>query len=241
MPWGGVPRVPRHVAHPLPDPRALHEALLRVGVTDAPAHGDPDALQGLLFLAAHLHDRQKRVSFPGFTWDGPRFLAEDDKVSVELSFARLDRAGDLADVLASGEGRLVALDARPTGLKEFEFTHLLYGTPTLYTRRGAAKEARDDRIDRAREAGWAKTLKDHNLLAGRGLVVHDDDQGLFLSDPEMERVQGTLVVLAHGDVHLLWNPFAVGGDSEMQYWLAWGRGQSASEWKEMIRFEGDDE
>jgi len=233
--------VPRHQAAPLPDARALHEALVRVGVTDAPAHGDPEALQGLLYLAAHLHDRQKRVSFPGFSWDAPRFQAADDKLAVELAYARLHRAADLADALASGGGRLVALDARPSGLKEYELTHLLYGTPTLHPRRGSAREARDDRVERARERGWAKTLKEHNLLAGRGLVVLDEDQGLYLSDPGMERVPGCLALLAAGDVHLLWNPFALGGDSEMQYWLAWGRGQASSEWREMVRFGDADE
>ena len=228
--------MPRHKDAPLPDARALHEALVRVGVTDAPDHGDPDALQGLLFLAAHLHDRQKRVSFPDYAWEAPRFRAADEKTTVELAYARLQRPGDLAGVLASGGGRLVALDARPSGLKEYELTHLLYGTPTLHPRRGSAPDPRDDRVERARERGWAKTLKEHNLLAGRGLVVLDEDQGLYLSDPEMERVPGCLVLLAGGDVHLLWNPFALGGDSELQYWLAWGKGQASSEWREMVRF-----
>lgn len=232
--------MPRHVDRPLPDARALHEALVRVGVEDAPTDGDPDARQGLLYLAAHLHDRQKRVGFPDFSWDAPRFVAADEKVTVELAYARLERPDDLADALRSGEGRLVALDARPSRLKEFELTHRLYGTPTLHPRRGSAPDPRDDRIERAREGGWAKTLKEHNLLAGRGLVVLDEDQGLYLSDPEMERVPGCLALLAGGDVHLLWNPFALGGDSEMQYWLAWGRGESSSEWREMLRFEGED-
>ena len=232
--------MPRHKDQALPDARALGEALARVGVEDAPAGGDPAALQGLLYLAAHLHDRQKRVSFPGFAWDAPRFRAADEKTTVELAFARLERAGGLADALQGGGGRLVALDARPAGLREFELTHLLYGTPTLYTRRGAAPAPRDDRIERARDAGWARTLKEHNLLPGRGLVVRDEDQGLYLSDPGMDLVPGCLALLAGGDVHLLWNPFAVGGDGEMQYWLAWGKGDASSEWREMVRFEGDE-
>lgn len=232
--------MPRHVETPVPDARALLEALALVGVSDAPTEGDPDALAGLLFLAAWLHDRQKAVSFEGFSWESPRFTAADEKVTVELEHATLAHASDLAGALCHGP-RITALDARPSGLKEFELGHLLYGTPTMYARRGAAKEARDGRIDTAREAGWAKTLKDHNLLAGRGLVVHDDDQGLFLSDPETEDVPGVLALLASGDVVLWWNPFAEGSDAEMQYWLSWGRGLPASQWREMVSYGREDE
>ena len=227
--------MPRHVDTPVPDARALQEALALVGVNDVPSDGDPDALAGLLFLAAWLHDRQKVVTFGDFSWESPRFEAADDKVTVELEHSTLVRPSDLAGALAHGP-RLTALDARPSGLKEFELGHLLYGTPTMYPRRGAARDARDGRIDLAREAGWAKTLKDHNLLSGRGLVVHDDDQGLFLSDPETEDVPGVLALLASGDVVLWWNPFARGADSEMQYWLSWGRGLPASQWREMVNY-----
>lgn len=210
-------------------------------MTDAPTDGDPSALQGLLSLAVHLVDRLKRVSFPAFSWDDPGFTAADDKTTVRLASATLTDARDLASVLASKAPRLVALDARASGFKEFELTHRLYGRPTIYSKPHRPLAPRDDRIERAREAGWARTLKEHNLLPGRGLAVHDEDQGLYLSDPDLERCPGALVLLAGGDVHLLWNPFFTGGDSEMQYWLQWGGGSSASEWRELMRYEGQEE
>lgn len=240
MPWGVVLHVPRHKDHPLPDAEALRLALADSGVEDAPTEGDPAALQGLLFLAAHLVDRLKEVSFPDFAWSDPGFVATDAKTTIPLAYATLKDARDATQTLALRSPRLVALDARPSGLREFELAHLLYGRPTIYSKPHKPRKPRDDRIERAREAGWAKTLKDHNLLPGRGLAVHDEDQGLFLSDPDLETCPGVLVLLAGGDVHLWWNPFAKGGDSELQYWLQWGRGVAASEWKEMLRYEGED-
>ena len=234
--------MPRHRPRELPGARALREALAASGVTDAPQDGPEDACQGLLFLAGTVVERLKRVSFPGFSWDAPGFVAEDDKARVDFAFARLAgrEEADVAQVIreaaarARGKTFLLALDARPSGLKEFELGHLLYGGVTLYAYPHRPAEPMDVRVHDAAEKGWGKTLKEHNLLPGRGIVVHDEDHGLFLTLDAARLVHGALVLFTDGDARLWWNPVADGGDPEMQFWFSWGAGLPASAWREVV-------
>jgi hypothetical protein len=236
--------VPRPVERPLPPAETLRLALASEGVA-APPHGDEDAAQGLLFLAAHLVERQKRISFADFSWDDPRFVAEDDKVRVELPYARLGAEETLRGRLLAEMPRLrgvscLALDARDSDAKEYQMEHELYGEVTLSSWPHKPAMPKDPRIAAAREAGWGKTLKEHNLLPGRGIVVRDDEQGLLLTEPALARLPGVLLLLRSGEVHLWWNPFCAGLDSEMQYWFQWGDGSApASGWREVMRVEDE--
>jgi hypothetical protein len=230
-------------ARPLPSIEELKGYLAEAGAFGVPETGPTeDDLQGLLALALHVADCQKRVSFPGFTWDAPSFLAADDKVTLRFAHAHLDAKDEPGVVAALLENlprldrrTLLSLDARASGLREFELEHMLYGQVTLFTFRTRPPEAADHRIDSARERGWIKTLKEHNLLPGRGLVVLDEHQGLLLREPRLQALLGLLVLYPSGAIHLMWNPFAMEGDSELQYWSAWGRGGQASAWKEVFR------
>lgn len=212
-------------------------------MAEAPAEGPQDALQGLLALALHVAECEKRVSFPSFSWDAPGFRSEDAKAGVSLPFATLVArdAGGVRDALVASLPRLegprgiLAVDARASGLAEFELGHLLYGEATLFQFRHRPAESADPRIDDAREKGWSRTLKLHNLLPGRGLVVLDEHQGLLLREDALAGLQGLLVLLASGAVELMLNPFAARGDPEMQHWLNWGRGTgAASEWRTLL-------
>lgn len=202
-------------------------------------------------MALHVADCQKDVRFPEFSWADPTFVARDARVTLRFPYARLTtrepediRAFLLGQMprLDGKEPALLALDARPSGLAEYELTHLLYGRVTLFAHRVRPHEPADPRIERARERGWTPTLKEHNLVPGRGLVVLDEDQGLLLREPWLDGMRGLLVLLASGDTRLLWNPFSEKGDAEMQYWLAWGRGAGASsEWREVLRVDRADD
>lgn len=238
--------MPRHrVLPPLDELRA---ELAAQGVTDAPTEGDPDALQGLLDVALYVAEHRKRVSFPAFSWDDPAFEARDQKVTMRVAYLRLARGDDLAGALRAHVGRvatghaLLALDARASGLREFEILHQLYGRVTLFEHRTPVPESADLRIEEARERGWAKTLKEHNLLPGRSLVVLDEHQGHLLREPSLTALMGILLLSPDGIVSLLWNPFveADRNDAELQYWLGWGEGSGrSSEWREVVRYEGE--
>jgi hypothetical protein len=240
-------RMPRHVDRPLPPARALAEALLQAGAQDVPTAGDEARLQGILWMAGYLRERQKGIAFPGFTWDDPRFVATDAKARVEVAYAPLQRADDLREVLLGVLPRvrditLLGLDARESGLKEFELEHLLWGQVTLYAFPRKPEEPMDRRVHEARERGWGATLKAHNLLPGRGIVVLDEHHGLMLTEPALAALPGLLVLLPGGDTHLWWNPFCPTLDPEMEHYLAWGAGTGrASEWREVLRYEGEDE
>jgi len=98
----------------------------------------------------------------------------------------------------------------------------------------------DPRIDAAREAGWTPTLKAHNLLPGRGIVVLDEHQGLLLRDERFADVLGLLVLFENGQTELWLNPFARSADPELQHWRAWGPGTGpASGWRERFFAEPD--
>ena len=218
---------------------------------DAPREGpDEEVLQGLLALALHPAEAQKRVRFPGFSWAAPAFVAEDRRVSLRFEHARLaarDEDGVRAFLLGSLPrlgGRdppaLLAIDARPSGLAEFQLAHLLYGEVTLFAHRARPHEPMDARIHDAREKGWTPTLKEHNLLPGRGLVVMDEHQGLLLREPRLDALPGVLLLTAAGTVHLWWNPFARRADPELQHWLAWGAGAGGpSEWRRVFEARRD--
>lgn len=218
-------------------------------MTDAPRDGpDPEALRGLLDLALFVAEHKKKVSFPGFHWGDPRFTVADARTTLEVAYASL--AGEGEDALrwtlegnldrVRGGRTLLALDAHATTAREFELGHALYGRVTLFSWPTKPAEPADPRIDAAREKGWAKVLKEHNLLPGRGIVVLDEHQGLLLREPRYEELLGILLLLPDGQTTLWWNPFvrADANDPEMQFWLTWGAGTSpASGWREVFRAE----
>jgi hypothetical protein len=238
-------------------------ALREAGVNDAPQDGpaesadpasprprgpDEESLKGLLDLALFVAEHRKRVSFPGFTWDDPFFVSEDAKLRMRVAYVRLPDAAAFVDTVRAhlpraGQGpSLLAVDAHATDLREFDAVHDLYGRVTLFEYRTHVPEPADPRVDAARERGWAKTLKEHNLLPGRGLVVLDEHQGLFLREEAFARLMGIMLLLPSGNTLLLWNPFVEPdrNDSENQYWLGWGEGSGrSSEWRELVRYEGD--
>lgn len=222
----------------------LYGYLEEAGVTDAPRDApDEEHLQGLLSMALHVAECQKRVSFPDFTWAEPTFVAEDARLTFRFHYARLnDKTEDgvrsfLLDSMerVAGTTHLLAIDTRPARIAEFELVHHLYGEVTLFQHRSRPSESADLRIHEAREKGWTPTLKEHNLLPGRGLVVLDEQQGLLLREPWLDALPGMLVLLASGETKLLWNPFSPDADAEWQYWLAWGAGAGApSEWRQVL-------
>jgi hypothetical protein len=233
----------------LPPPDELLASLAEQGVEDAPREGDPASLQGLLDFALFVAEHRKRVSFPAFTWDDPAFLAADAKITMRVAYVRMHPGDDLAGVLRAHLSRaatghaLLAVDARATGLREFDIVHAIYGRVTLFEHRTPVPESADTRVDAARERGWAKTLKEHNLLPGRSLVVLDEHQGLLLREEAFARLMGILLLLPNGLTTLLWNPFveAERNDSELQYWLGWGQGEGrSSEWRELMKYEGEE-
>lgn len=227
--------------------RALEEA----GVEDAPREGpDEEALRGLLDTALFVAEHRKRVSFPGFHWGDPRFLVADARVSLTLAYAAL--AGETEDALRMAlegnldrarDGRtLLVLDAHTTRAREFEIGHALFGQVTLFQWPTKPPEPADPRIDAAREKGWAKVLKEHNLLPGRGIVVLDEHQGMLLREARYEDLLGLLLLLPDGHHALWWNPFvrADVNDAELQFWLTWGAGAGpASGWRELFRADRD--
>ena len=245
-----APRCPRVVRHrPLPPLEELLAGLAGAGVADAPTEGpDPEMLRGLLDMALFLAEHKKRVSFAGFRWDDPRFAVTDARAEVQVAYATL--AGDTRDALrltleanlprVAGGRTLLALDAHATRAREFELGHALFGGVTLFAWPTKPPEPADPRIDAAREKGWAKVLKEHNLLPGRGIVVLDEHQGLLLRDARFEELLGVLLLLPDGHTTLWWNPFvrADRNDPEMQFWLTWGAGTGpASGWREVFRAE----
>ena len=222
----------------------------RSSSSDAPTEGPDDAARGLLDLALFLVEHDKRVSFGAFSWDDPRFAAGDAKVAFDVAYARLAPGERLRDALLRELPRvarrqaLLALDARGTDLREFDAVHEIYGQVTLFAWPHKPHESADPRVDAARERGWVRTLKEHNLLPGRGIVVLDEHQGLFLTEPALASLMGVLLLLPTGMITLLWNPFveADRNDSELQYWLQWGRGTgSSSEWREVLRVDEADD
>lgn len=231
----------------LPSVDALLAELAEHGVADAPREApDPDALRGLLDMAAFVAMHRKRVRFPDFHWDAPAFVAEDAKVTLRFAYARLPGAGEDALRWALGgsldrlrDGRtLLALDARATGVKEFDLGHALYGQVTLFQFPHKPVESADPRVHDAQARGWTKVLKEHNLLPGRGIVVLDEHQGLLLRDERLADVVGFLVLFPTGHTSLWWNPFvrADANDPELQHWTAWGPGTGPpSAWREVLR------
>ncbi|MFA5861803.1 MAG: hypothetical protein WDA16_08915, partial [Candidatus Thermoplasmatota archaeon] len=169
----------------------------------------------------------------------------DGKVSLEVAYTQLQRAEALRSTLLAATGHvnglgLIGLDARASGLREYELGHLLYGEVTLFSWPSKPPEPMDRRVHEAVEKGWSRTLKTHNLLPGRGLVVLDEHGGLLLTEPALRALPGILVLLRGGSTQLWWNPFCETLDPEMEHYLAWGAGTgSASEWREILRYEGE--
>lgn len=235
---------------PLPPLDELHQSLLEHGVTDAPREGDEEALRGLLDMALFVAEHRKRVSFPDFTWQDPGFVVADAKVTFRVAYARAGAGDDVERILrahlprVSSGNALLALDLHATRVREFDLMHLLYGEVTLFSWPHKPPESADPRVDAARDAGWTKTLKEHNLIPGRGLVVLDEHQGLLLRDPDVEKLLGLLVRYPTGQIHLAWNPLVppARATSDVQYWLAWGEGTgSSSEWRQLLHVEGGEE
>lgn len=232
----------------LPPVDDLLAALAEAGVTDTPREAaDAHALQGLLDTALFVAEHHKHVSFPDFRWADPQFLVEDAKVTFRVAYAEL--AADVETTLLANRDRfrdgrtILLLDARRSGAREYDLGHALFGEVTLFQFPSKPPEAADPRIDAARERGWVKALKDHNLLPGRGIVVLDEHQGLLLRDDRFADLVGVLVLFANGLTTLWWNPFvrADVNDPEIQYWLTWGKGDKpASAWRQVFEAERND-
>lgn len=227
----------------LPPIEQLRAELAEHGVTDAPAEApDPESLQALLDMALFCAEVKKRVSFPGFHWSDPGFVASDARVTLRFAYTEL--AADLLTTLEANlprlrDGRtLLAIDAHRRKIPEFEIQHALFGQVTLFQWPHKPSEPADPRIHDAREAGWTPTLKEHNLLPGRGIVVLDEHQGILLRDERMRAIPGILLLAETGQTRLWWNPFAERADPDLQHWMAWGAGTSpASAWREQLYVE----
>lgn len=224
--------------------RALEEA----GVTDAPREApDPEAHRALLDMALFVAEHRKKVTFPSFRWDDPRFEARDAKITLQLAYAKLGARVDEtlrehAPRVADGR-TILALDAHASSTREFELGHALYGKVTLSQWPTKPPEPTDLRIWDAVERGWSATLKEHNLIPGRGIVVLDEDQGLLLRDSGLRALVGMLIIFEDGQTKLWWNPFVAREheESELQYWLKWGAGAGQpSGWRETFYVEKDD-
>lgn len=236
----GVPR-PRH--EPPPDLAELRAELATLDVEHLPATGPDDRrLASALAFALFFAKRLKKVRFPReVDWARPRFVVVDDKIEVDVAWEPLDGIADLAAVLAEAGERerdaprpvILALDALDAEATEFELEHALYGEVTLLEFRSRAP-APDARIEGARARGWAATLKEHNLLPGRSLFVESSKLGILPNGGASRSLAGVLLLLPNGHFSMKLNPFAERGDSELQYWLAWGRGSAASEWKDVL-------
>lgn len=238
-------------SRPIPDIAELMDALKEQGVEDAPTEAaDQEALRGLLDTALWVAEHRKRVRFgDDFSWADPGFWAEDGRVRFRVAYAKL--AAGTADAFEevavrnlerTSDGRtLLLVDAHTTDAREFELGHRLYGEVTLFQWPHKPPRPRDPRIDAAREKGWVKVLKEHNLLPGRGIVVLDEHQGMLLQDPRTIDLVGIVLFLADGHHHLWWNPFVRENhnDPELQYWLTWAEGTAPSEWREILRVEGE--
>lgn len=226
----------------LPSLEELHTSLAEAGVTDAPRDGpDPERLRALLDTALFVAEHRKKVSFPSFQWDDPGFEVQDAKVTFRVAYAQLGEDAEatlLANLPRLGPRTLLALDAHRSPIREFDLGHTLYGRPTLFQWPTKPSEAADPRISTLLEKGWARTLKEHNLVPGRGIVVLDENQGFLLRDERLRALVGLLVLFETGDTKLWWNPFTENADSELQYWLTWGAGTGpASAWKETFYVE----
>lgn len=230
---------------PIEPPARLMELLDEAGVQDYPRDGPDEAsLQGLLTLALHVAERQKGIDFSGFSWEDPRFVSRDAKVDITLLYTKLagrtpdDVAAAFRDALARPRTpfTMLALDTRESGITEFEIVHHLYGEVTLFRFPHKPLQSADLRIEQARDKGWTPTLKEHNLLPGRGIVVLDEHHGLVLNDESLQAFVGALALLPTGHVTQLLNPFVheEANESELQHWLAWGPGTKASEWRVML-------
>lgn len=233
---------------PVPAADESLEALREAGVADAPTEGPEEELRGLLDLALFVAEHRKRISFPAFSWDDPAFVAADARRTWRVAYARLPDAASIGATLDAalprlGAGTLLALDAHAaTDVREFDLSHDLYGRVTLFQWPTKPVESADPRIHDALDKGWAKTLKAHNLVPGRGIVVLDEHQGLLLREPRYAAVPGMLVLLADGHTNLWWNPVSPHAESEDQYWLTWGEGTGpASGWKEQLFVERDED
>lgn len=235
---------------PLPSADELLAALAEEGVTDAPREGPAgtgdEGLRTLLDMALFAAELRKKVSFPHFSWADPAFLARDAKVTLRVAYAELP--GDTADALELAlaanlprlsDGRtLLGLDAHRTQAREFDLGHALYGQVTLFQWPHKPPQSADPRIDAAMEKGWAKTLKTHNLVPGRGIVVLDEHQGLLLRDDRFRSLCGLMLLLPDGRTELWWNPFSDRADPELQYWPSWADGTGpASGWKQVFQAE----
>lgn len=233
----------------IPPAEELLAALEEAGHTDAPREGPNDAmLRGLLDMALFVAEHKKRVSFEGFRWSDPCFASIDAKVTLRFAYAEL--VTDIPTTLAANlervkDGRtLLAIDAHATNAREFDLSHPLYGEVTLFQWPAKPPQSADPRIDAARERGWVKTLKDHNLLPGRGIVVLDEHQGILLRGDATRDLVGLLVLMPSGHTNLWWNPFVRedANDPDLQYWLAWGPGTApASGWRHVFEAERNDD
>jgi hypothetical protein len=165
----------------------------------------------------------------------PKPDSDSESADSESTFA--SDSDSNADTAGRGRQTVVPwIDATGSDEPEWKFSHALYGEPTIFAYPSRPPRPTGERLLAAERAGWTPTLKGHNLLPGRGIVIEPKNLGLFFSDPNSSRVPGLLVHLATGEIAFYLNPFAADGanDPEMQWWLSWGQGEAASDWKEML-------
>lgn len=237
-----MPR-PRH--EPPPALADLYAELRTLDVENLPPGGPDDrVLASVLAFALFFARRLKTVRFPdAVDWARPSFDVADGKIVVRVAWERLDGIADLAAALEEAGERerdatrpvVLALDALDADASEFELEHAIYGEVTLLEFRARAPPP-DERVEGARARGWAATLKEHNLLPGRSLFVAPGKWGAFPRGGGSQHLAGVLLLLPNGHFTMKLNPFAKpeANDAEMQFWLAWGRGEAASEWKDVL-------
>ncbi|MHB8585604.1 MAG: hypothetical protein ACYDDF_07190 [Thermoplasmatota archaeon] len=135
------------------------------------------------------------------------------------------------------------LDATDCDEPEWKFGHTLYGEPTLFAWPTKPPRVKDPRLLRAEQQGWVPTLRGHNLAAGRGIAVTDQNLGLFITDLALAAFAAIFVHLATGEIAEYVNPFVEArfNDPDFQWWLRWGPGGSATEWKQVLLHTGEDD
>lgn len=200
----------------------------------------PEAYR-LAAAAAFFARRKKRVVFER----SDLLRVTDRRAEVAVPIASVAAAADLPAALAAvapaarerAHRTVLWVDASGSPDPEHLFEHALWGPVTLYTWPSKPRRPVDERILAAERSGWTPVLKQFNLVPGRGIVVEDGRYGLLVESPDAAALAGLVVHVGTGEQVWCPNPFveARRADSDFQFWLNWGEGGPASEWKEVLR------
>lgn len=204
----------------------------------------PEAYR-LAAAGAFFARRKKRVVFEG----AGLCRIVDKKMEVDLPLLSVARAADVEGALAYGAQHARAsprrtvlyLDASASSDGEHLFEHALWGAVTLYAWPSKPKRPNDERVLAAERAGWLPVLKQFNLVPARGIVVEDHQLGLLVTSPHSPALAGVVLHANTGEQIWCPNPFVEArfADSDFQYWLKWGEGTEATEWREVLHHGGD--